>query len=316
MKFAVLSALLACIFYACTSDKGTSVEDDTTSGSMKLVPAEDSSFQMGQSNPDIGGVGFSVKEQPVHTVSFTHDFWMDSTEVTQLDYRTLMSEAYGQNFIAPTWQATFGQGDDYPVYNIYWDDAALFCNARSIRDGYDTVYSYTGITGFPGNGCALQGLAVDVTKNGYRMPTEAEWEYACRAGSGTDYYWGKDHPYPANSTDTSDFNGHAIWKVNSYNLTSTNAGYGTHPVATKSPNAFGLYDMSGNLYEFCHDWDGGMYTSEAQVDPAGPATGNYRMVRGGSWGNEASYLRSSNRSFAAPDYEYYFIGFRTVRTAE
>ena len=101
-------------------------------------------------------------------------------------------------------------------------------------------------------------------------------------------------------------NSHAVWSANAWY-----EGYGTRPVAEKIPNAFGLYDMTGNLYEYCNDWYGD-YEVEDVVDPVGPDTGSWHVKRGGSWGNQAFYLRSSCRTPSFPDYSYYFLGFRTV----
>ncbi|MDZ7261792.1 MAG: SUMF1/EgtB/PvdO family nonheme iron enzyme [candidate division KSB1 bacterium] len=271
---------------------------------MILIPAKDSSFQMGSEtgNPD---------EQPVHTVSFTYDFWMDTTEVTQGDYHALMSATY-TGYSKPLWGNPYGVGENYPAYAIEWGDAALYCNARSKQDGLDTVYSYTAISGRPGDGCSLEGLSINFKANGYRLPTEAEWEYACRAGTTTDFYWGKNFdPYPATAMDTAEVNSYAVWSGNSWNLSAEDANFGTHPVATKKPNSFGLYDMSGNVYEWINDWYY-EYSSEPQIDPTGSETETYHFVRGGSWGNGATFLRSANRQFASPDYYIYFCGFRTV----
>jgi len=115
-------------------------------------------------------------------------------------------------------------------------------------------------------------VVIDFTKNGYRLPTEAEWEYACRAGTTTLYYWG-------NSTATDTINRYAWWKLNAQEQ--------THPVAQKLPNAWGLYDMVGNVWEWVHYGHGGItpaYSAEPQTDPTGPSEqGRYRMLRGGGW---------------------------------
>jgi len=136
-----------------------------------------------------------------------------------------------------------------PVDNLTWYDAMLYCNARSKRDGWDTVYSYTSVTGTPGNGATnLVGLVQNLTRNGYRLPTEALWEYACRAGTRFTYYW----------SDSSSAIGTYAW------VSQTTA----HPVAAKLPNAWKLYDILGNGYEWCGDFYKA-YTAAAQTDPTG-----------------------------------------------
>ncbi len=301
--------LFLILLISCGEDNGGPTGNGNGNGTftprgMKLIPAKEVSFQMGSND---GG----DDEKPVHTVRFTYDFWMDSTEVTQGDYDNIMSTYY-RGYNSPDWRAPYGLGSRYPAYLVEWGDAVLYCNARSRRDGLDTVYTYKSITGTPGNGCVLDSVRIDYSKNGYRLPTEAEWEFACRAGTNTDYYWGKNYdPYPATPSDTAEMNQYIVWFANSFQFGSEDPQYGSHPVASKLPNAYGLYDMLGNLYEWLNDWYGG-YGDSAVVDPTGPTTGDMHIPRGGSWGNEAYFLRASNRYFMPPDYPFYFVGFRVV----
>ena len=130
----------------------------------------------------------------------------------------------------------------------------------------DTVYTYTGVID-------PRRLMINYTKNGYRLPTEAEYEYANRAGTTTDYYWGRNYP-PTTTADTLAIDSNAVWYYNSPNS--------TQPVASKKPNAWGLYDMSGNLWEWCNDWYGS-YSASSQTNPTGATSGSYRVLRGGSW---------------------------------
>jgi formylglycine-generating enzyme required for sulfatase activity len=289
----------------------------THAGNMVRIMAAGYDFEMGQPDPHIWGDQTSSDEQPLHTVQFTRDFWMDTTEVTQLSYNTIMHAYYPEYGTSNEyWNDIYGLGDQYPAYYVQWHDAALYCNARSKQDHLDTVYSYTAILNPPGKLCLLEDLVTDLSKNGYRLPTEAEWEYACRGGSATDFYWGRNLAgYPATHADTTEVSSHAVWQVNAWDIGSGNAGFGVGRVAQKLPNAYGLYDMIGNVYEACGDY-WGSYPWGTVLDPLGPSTGDYQTIRGGAWGNDITYLRSANRYFYGPDYEFYFIGFRTVRAAQ
>jgi uncharacterized protein (TIGR02145 family) len=225
-------------------------------------------------------------EKPVHGVTIS-PFWMDSTEVTQADYLTFMG-------LSP---ASFIGDPRLPVETVTWFDAVLYCNQRSKQNRRDTVYSYTSVIGTARDGhTGLGNLAINYAANGYRLPTEAEWEYACRAGSTTSYYWG---------SDTAD----------KYAWYSTNSSGTTNPVATKQPNAWGLYDMSGNVWEMCNDWDSA-YSSAAQTDPQGASSGSVRVTRGGGLDRSAQYLRSAARNAISPGgYLGNDVGFRVCLPA-
>ena len=244
---------------------------------MGMVSLAGGTFQMGQT-----GVA-----EPVRSVTVSA-FWMDSTEVTQGDYLAVM----GVN-------PSHFQGDDTrPVETVSWYDAVLYCNRRSNLEARDTVYSYTGLQGIPGYDVTLSNVTIDYSKNGYSLPTEAEWEYACRAGTTTTFYWGE-------ATDSATVGLYAWYYLNSGNT--------THPVATRHKNAFGLYDMSGNVWEWCNDWYGS-YTAGAVTDPSGPSSGSSRVLRGGSWGDGGvDYLRSAYRGVDYPEGRNYYLGFRCVR---
>jgi len=199
------------LFLSCSKEENDNPADIDEglvySGGMVLVEAENAGFQMGSEN------GFA-DELPVHTVNFTYDFWMDTVEVTQGDYDDLMTVSYA-DYLSPTWQTTYGAGDDYPAYSVFWGDAALYCNARSRAEGLDSVYTYSSISGIPGSSCQLEDVVVDLTKNGFRLPTEAEWEYACRAGTTSDFYWGRDcDPYPASMMDSTEMGNFCVCTAN------------------------------------------------------------------------------------------------------
>ena len=258
---------------------------------MRLIPG--GTFQMGSTNPkmeaDHGG-----ENKPVHSVTVSA-FFMDRTLAS---YQALMG-------LNPSYFNTDALAPLRPVENVTWFDAVLYCNARSKRDGYDSVYSYSSIAFLARHCNHLSNLKMDFTRHGYRLPTEAEWEYACRAGTTTDYYWGQSYP-PLTSADTAKISAHAWWHYNSSN--------GTQPVATKPPNAWGLYDMSGNVMEWCNDWQGN-YSVSSQTNPTGPSNGRDRVRRGGSWLNDegADYLCAAFRIDATPSYGCDCGGFRCIR---
>ncbi len=192
-------------------------------------------------------------ESPVHRVTITRPFYIGVYEVTQEQYESVM----GTN------PSRF-RGSNRPVEQVSWNDAVEFCRRLSEIEG--------------------------VT---YRLPTEAEWEYACRAGTTTEYYWGSDSA------------GRYAWN-------SENSGRQTHDVGQKRPNAWGLYDMAGNVWEWCSDWYGS-YGRSAQVDPRGPSSGDGRVLRGGSWADDPRNLRVSNRLGIAPGNWIDYYGFRCLR---
>ena len=187
----------------------------------------------------------------------------------------------------------FAQTGQHPVVVISWYDAVEYCNWRSRREGLTLAYTVNG---------------TDVSWNrgydGYRLPTEAEWEYDCRAGTRGPFSTGNNI-----TVDEANYNG---------NYPYNGSGQGIYRKKTVeagsfSPNSWGLYDMHGNVYEWCWDWYED-YSSGAQTDPVGPATGAYRVVRGGSWFNSAGDIRSANRSVSAPELRFIYAGFRLARS--
>ena len=181
------------------------------------------------------------------------------------------------------------KGERNPVEQVRWSDAAEFCNARSRNDGLDPCYDEV-------------TFECNFNANGYRLPTEAEWEYASRAGSQADYPFGGDPR-----------------KLRTYAHYSENAGNRTLPVGTLKPNAWGLFDMLGNVAEWCQDrYAEGYYQASPAQDPRGPAEGANRVLRGGAWNSRADACRVTYRSFDNPGitdacFAKDVYGFRCVR---
>ena len=207
-------------------------------------------------------------EKPAHEVTLTQPYYLGKFEVTQEQYQQVM----GTN------PSDF-KGRDLPVENVSWDEAQEFCKKAS------EVAQAAGLRAQPG------GLRYNV-----RLPTDAEWECACRAGTGTTYYTG----------DTEADLDRAAWYYK-------NSGNTTHPVGQKTPNAWGAHDMHGNVWEWCADWYGD-YKAEAATDPQGPAEGAGRVLRGGSWDYIPRICRAAYRFRLRPDRRG-SIGFRVVAVA-
>jgi formylglycine-generating enzyme required for sulfatase activity len=179
----------------------------------------------------------------------------------------------------------YGEGDNYPMYYVSWYEAVEYCNKRSQKEGLTPAYTINGTN-----------VTWNRSASGYRLPTEAEWEYACRAGTTTAYNTG------ASITDDTG------WY-------RENSGDTTHPVGQKPANAWGLYDMHGNVWEWCWDWYGD-YPSGAQTDPIGASSGSICVRRGGGWPYAAQYARSAYRGSFTPFLRFAFLGFRVVRPAQ
>ena len=233
---------------------------------IKLVPVPAGTFRMGSEDME-------DDEKPARTIR-VNGFEMSATEITQRQYESVM----GEN------PSHFAGNDDFPVERVTWYDAVKFCNALSVHKGLDRCYNET-------------TWKCDFAKNGFRLPTEAEWEYACRAGTTTEYYTGDNEKGLAG----------AGW----YGYDKGNSNKSTHPVARKEPNAWGLYDMHGNVFEWVNDWYG-EYDSDSIENPVGPDSATYKVLRGGSWFSLANYCRSAFRINDRPERTSNFSGFRIV----
>jgi formylglycine-generating enzyme required for sulfatase activity len=191
----------------------------------------------------------------------------------------------------------FKQNENHPVVLVSWNDAVRYCNWRSERDGLSPAYTVNG-NNVTWNRSAQAGTA------GYHLPTEAEWEYACRAGTTSPFSTGSNI-----TTSQANYNGNGPYNGNAK---GTNRERTTN-VGSFSPNAFGLYDMHGNVFEWCWDWYG-EYSSGAQTtDPQGAVSSAIRVERGGSWDSLGRSLRSAYRYGSSPGNRYGDLGFRLVR---
>ncbi|MDR2597119.1 MAG: formylglycine-generating enzyme family protein [Treponema sp.] len=229
-----------------------------------------------------------------HTVTVS-GFYMGKYEVTQADYEAVMG-TNPSNF----------KGSNLPVENVSWYDAVEYCNKLSQKEELTPAYTIDKSRSDPNNKNHNDNVRWLVTwnqnANGYRLPTEAEWEYACRAGTTTPFNTG-------NNITTSNANYSGI----PYNKNAKGIFLGkTTPVGSFAPNPWGLYDMHGNVYEWCWDWYGD-YSNSSQTDPKGIYTGSFRVARGGCWSHNGVHLRSAYRYNHGP-YNRQGIGFRLARS--
>ena len=248
-------------------------------------------YIMGSPEDELG----RFENETQHQVTLTRDFVILSTEVTQRDFEDVMG--YHTSFFSQC-------GDDCPVEKVSWHEAAAYCNALSDLEGYSSCYSCSG-SGLE-VACEIDiSFPIPYNCPGYRLPTEAEWEYAARAGTVEGTYNG-DLEIDRLECERPNFISDPIaWFCGNT--------YSTQLVGLKEPNAWGLYDMLGNVWEWCHDWYGD-YTTDPVTDPYGIDSGAHRVVRGGGWTDGARIARSPCRN----GYHYLLrgslLGFRPVRT--
>jgi formylglycine-generating enzyme len=301
----------------CKGDEPKSVKNSIDM-TLVLVPAgefmmgnQDSDEKLARTFSDIESrrIAELADEKPVHRVRITRPFYLGKHEVTIADFKRFIegakykSEAErdgtgGWGYSARindfegrkpeySWRNPgFKQEHDHPVVNVTWGDAVAFCEWLSAKEGEK-----------------------------YRLPTEAEWEYACRAGTTTTFHNGDEPSELVKAANLYDERTAAVfpqWKEHRAN--DSDAYEWTAPVGKFKPNAFGLCDMHGNVWEWCSDWHADDYYANSPVDdPQGPAAGEQRVRRGGSWHTWPFYCRSSFRNWNTPTTRYVLVGFRVAR---
>lgn len=226
---------------------------------------------------DTAWVSVGAGEMVWGSITFkVNDFSISKTEVTQTVYKAVMGDIPQQS----------NSGEDYPVENVSWYDAVLFCNAASKLLNLDTAYVYASV----GAENYLKDLTIDYSAKSIRLPTEIEWEIAARAGTSTTYYW-----------DTDEAKKYAYYAQSK----------GPVKVAQYIPNALGLFDVAGNVAEWVNDWYGA-YPTKSVENYTGVESGSLRVVRGGGWSDKAPALSTGERDKKDPLTKTHMLGFRVV----
>ncbi|MDE6112253.1 MAG: formylglycine-generating enzyme family protein, partial [Bacteroidales bacterium] len=255
---------------------GEGYEETAFGMKLRMVAVEGGTFSMGATSEQGDDAGSD--EKPVHSVTLD-GFYIGAFEVTQSQWAAVMGTTIEQQRekASEYWGEDvplYGEGDKYPMYYVSWEEAQSFCEKLSQKTGKT-----------------------------YRLPTESEWEYAARGGNKSD-----GTKYAGSNTI-----GDVAWFGYYDDGTTGNDNNTTHPVGQKKPNGLGIYDMSGNVWEWCSDWyDSDYYSSSPSVNPQGPSSGSYRVLRGGGWYGSAQYCRVSFRDYDTPGNRRYNVGFRVV----
>ncbi len=274
----------------------TEASSELSQPEQQVVPVEDGFVLLGGGSFAMGSPEdepWRSADETQHTVTVS-DFYISPYEVRQSEYAAVTGE-----------NPSAFSGDDLPVENVSWLDAVAFCNALSERESLTPAYTVNGET-----------VTWDRSANGYRLPTEAEWEYACRAGTTTPF-----NTETSISPEESNYYGHYPYEIEENyfsqgNLTTKPGQYRQTTVAVDSfsPNAWGLYNMHGNVSEWVWDYYG-EYDTAKNADPTGPETGTRRVYRGGGWNDFAKNMRSAYRATLPEDKGSFNLGIRLVRNA-
>ena len=300
-----LITLSICIIYFFVMPASVKIEHIVP----EMVRVKAGSFQMGD---EVGDLWFEGR--PVHSVTLTYDFLIGKYEVNFQEYEDYCQSTGSRQLYDQGW----GQ-ENMPVINVDWREATRYCNWLSEMEGFKPAYNKDGdLLDRKGN------VTLDITKvEGYRLPTEAEWEYAASGGheasplqrrflyAGSDdidevaWYSGNSGEYIFDgSSGIMDFTNHGASHIK---------GMSAQPVGQKKPNELGLYDMSGNVWEWCHDWYAA-FTGDSKINPTGASSGHVRVIRGGSWIFGAKDCRVGTRFYRSPHDRIPRLGFRVART--
>ncbi len=292
----LFAVFLCAIQFGCTAGGGTPIMSSpprswrSSSIGMEFVFVPAGTFQMGSPahEPE------RDRNETQHWVTLTRHFYMGACEVTQREFQEVM----GFN------PSTVRGSERLPVETVTWFDAISFCNQLSKKDGLSAFYEISNM-----KRDAEHIVNADVVQKpfsaGYRLPTEAEWEFACRAGTTTAFSFGETI-----TADQANFDGFTPYNG------AANGQYRNRPIEVDAlpPNCFGLFQMSGNVFEWCWDYNA-RYPNEPQVNPTGPKHGTERVRRGGAYKSPAGHMRSALRHGIPPSFPFFHQGFRVARNA-